>query len=238
MPDERDMTAPDSPMAQRFVIYVPWGQDGALKALAGDVPLFLYDNQQLQVIPVKCRDLQQLHAVAGAATGLATPEGACAIGPVEGDGPSEPSEQANANGEQQDTEKSVLPPTRKRKRKKKEEATKVQPVGAVTPTDEAAAIEANFDPLDMDELRAEAARLQKVDLDAFVRRHGLVVVEDNREENGGRIVKITCPFHHDHSASFLVSVTGIVTFWCFHRRCQGKGWDDVVSLLEPAQGGS
>jgi hypothetical protein len=74
------------------------------------------------------------------------------------------------------------------------------------------------------------------DLDAWIARHGLPVVQTGPWQDGRKYILNPCVFNPDHTnrAAYIVRFgNGAIAAGCHHNGCQGKGWRDLRTLYEP-----
>lgn len=76
-----------------------------------------------------------------------------------------------------------------------------------------------------------------VDLDGFIREHGLEVQSDTHEwQPGKRRIRLrVCPFNANHtggSAALFGFASGAVAFRCLHDGCHGRGWPELRQHFE------
>jgi len=77
----------------------------------------------------------------------------------------------------------------------------------------------------------------RFDLQAFIRRYGLVVARE-KPWNGHLVLELeVCPFNAEHrrDSSLIQFASGAIGFQCFHNSCHGRRWQDVRDLLAPGQ---
>jgi hypothetical protein len=77
---------------------------------------------------------------------------------------------------------------------------------------------------------------EATDIDAILARAGVGVARRGEWKGGTRWVFEVCPFnseHTDRSAYLVQFASGAVVAGCHHNGCQGKGWRDLLAILDP-----
>lgn len=78
--------------------------------------------------------------------------------------------------------------------------------------------------------------IERFDLDAFIRQHGIEIVRRSRFGNGEKLVLKECPFDPNHKApdsALFVMDSGAIGFRCLHNSCRDYTWRDVRLKFDP-----